>query len=313
MASNELERDLAASSVGFATKEDYKRKREELEHEKALKALKNMVDGNRGAHAGATAAAAPTDESSAPGSEKKRKKEKREKRRATAALSFGDELDAEPEPSPSLKPAKMGKCQDAEVGFLELNAREKAEAAARQEAAMREILLQQQRARNESIALQYTYRSELTQRELPGAVHKGSVVVRRGQTAEEVATAVRHDVEQLGGKFAPNQVQGIKEERDVLLVGCCAGKPGGSFIFPGAVSLVEIGTRRWADAQTSIFDDFAHGVVVTERRYYEAMRHTYPYSHWRQYESRDEYQLQEFVAHRNSAINPLEPSRVTKR
>ena len=39
----------------------------------------------------------------------------------------------------------------------------------------------------------------------------------------------------------------------------------------------------------AMFDEFKHGVVVTERRYYEEMKHTYPYSHWRLYDTRSEY------------------------
>ena len=46
MASHKLERDLTAASVGFLSKEDYKRKREELEHESALNALKRIAGDN---------------------------------------------------------------------------------------------------------------------------------------------------------------------------------------------------------------------------------------------------------------------------
>ena len=42
-ATDDLEYDLTKQSVGYLSKEDYKRKREELEHEKALNALKRIA------------------------------------------------------------------------------------------------------------------------------------------------------------------------------------------------------------------------------------------------------------------------------
>ena len=38
-------------------------------------------------------------------------------------------------------------------------------------------------------------------------------------------------------------------------------------------------------------------------------KHTFPFSFWRMYETRDEYNLKEYVATRNSAVNPLDPIR----
>ena len=43
MASDQLERDLTKTSAGYLSKEDYKRKREELEREQALQALKKIA------------------------------------------------------------------------------------------------------------------------------------------------------------------------------------------------------------------------------------------------------------------------------
>ena len=79
---------------------------------------------------------------------------------------------------------------DTEVphAVLKKNEREEAEESAKQEAAMHEFLLDQQRARSEPLSLPYTFRSESTQRELPSAVHKGNVVVTCG------LTAVRHSM-----------------------------------------------------------------------------------------------------------------------
>ena len=301
MASNDLERDLTKASVGYLSKEDYKRKREEMESEKALAALMKMNGGGKAAAPAAAAAPASTDDSAEPPSEKKKKKKMK---KTPSALSFGDELEEEAEAqSPGAE--KIG-------GMAAARAKDEQQKAVQQEAAMREVLQQQQKARAEPLTLNYSFRSEVTQRELPSGVHKGTVTIKRGFTADEAAVAVRTDVESLGGKFAPNAVQGIREERDVVLICCCEGQNGGSYIIPGAVSLVELWMRRWVEGEP-LFDDFKHGIVVTERRWLERQRHTYPYSHWRTYESREEYSLKEFIATRDKAQHSVLPERFAKK
>ena len=302
--SDALESNLTKATYGFHSKEDYKRKREEMEQDKALQALKRM--------AGVAPPAAPaaegggTSEASVepPSGEGKKKKEKKKAKR-TAALSFDDELEEEAE---GVSPGAV-----VAGGMAAARAREEQQAAERQEAAMRDALEKQRRAKEEPLALQYAFRSEVTQRELPSGVHRGTVHIKRGFSAEEAAIAVRSDVEKLGGKFAPNAVQGIREERDVVLICCCEGMAHGSFLIPGAVNLVELWTRRWADApQPTMFDEFKHGVVVTERRWWERQRHTYPYSHWRQYDSLTDYSLKEFIASRDQPAQSFEPRRESK-
>ena len=179
MASNhDIERDLTKASVGYLSKDEYKRKREDLEDDKALAALKRMA----GVAKPAAAAPAAEDALPEPASEDKKKKKKdKAKKAAASALSFGDELEEEAEAaSPGAKV----------IGGMAA-AREKEE---RQEAAMREVLQQQRKARSEPLTLAYTFRSEMTQRELPTAVLRGSVTVTRGASADEAAVAVRSDV-----------------------------------------------------------------------------------------------------------------------
>jgi len=300
MASDGLERDLTKASVGYLSKDEYKRKREDIEREKAMQALKRISGAPAPAAAPATSEASASSE---PASEGKKKKQKKDKAKKPTALSFEDELEEEAESSPGAV---------VRGGMAAARARGEQQAAERQEAAMREVLQQQQKAKQEPLTLNYAFRSELTQRELPGGSHRGSVTIKRGVTADEAAIAVRTDVEALGGKFAPNAVQGIREERDVVLICCCEGAPHGSFLVPGAVPLVELWTRRWSDQPTPLFDEFKHGVVVTERRWYEAQRHTYPYCHWRMYDSLEDYSLKEFVANRNAPAYKFEPVRESK-
>ena len=79
MASNSLESSLARESVGYLSKEEYKRKREALEQEEKLQRMK--------------AALAPPKEPPAPTASAAAKKKKKKKGAATGSLSFGDELD----------------------------------------------------------------------------------------------------------------------------------------------------------------------------------------------------------------------------
>eukprot|EP00965_Chrysotila_dentata_P253087 6211057-Pleurochrysis_carterae.AAC.1 len=176
--SDAIERQLAAASKGYMSKEEYKRKREELEQEAAM------------AHARKSMPLPPDAQAEAA----KKKKVKKQKP-PTGSLSFGDDLEGEAEPSPRAQPKKMGKCTNVDVSFLKKNEREEHEAALAQERAMREYLQFQQRAKQESITLNYTFRSEATQRELPNAVHRGSVTVLKGLTAVRCHAPCADDIQ----------------------------------------------------------------------------------------------------------------------
>jgi len=282
MASDSLESNLTKATYGFHSKEDYKRKREGLQAEEAIANLRKKVGG--GGAAGSSSAGA--------GEEKKKKKKKKQ----PSALSFDDDLDGEGEPSPSMQPKKMGKCQDEDVSFPAKNTQEKQEAAVQQEQALRDYLVLQEKAKKEDVTLSYAFRSETTQRELPNAVARGSVTVTRGSTAEEVAHAVARDVEKRGGKFEAVECAGVREERDVLLA---AGTDLARFVIPPAITLVELGMKRWAE-DTPLFEDFKAGIIVTERRWYEQVRHVYPYSAWTVFDVHTTYSHKEYLANRDT-------------
>lgn len=279
---------LAAASTGYLSKDDYKRKREEIEQEDALRKLREKM-GSEGAAAEVT----------------KKKSKKKDKR--PSALSFGDELDAEADPSPRVVPKKMGKCQDVDVSFLKKNDREAQEAASKSEAALREYLVLQQKAKQEPVELPYVFRSEATQRELPQAVHRGTVTVIKGSTSEEVARLVRQDVAKTAGpKFALPEVAGRQVESDVVLAAGVAGNTIGSFIIPASLTLVQVLSQRWSEG-SSMFEDFKCGIVVTERRWYEASRHVFPFSQWSVFDEHKTYSLKEFISNRNakSGVDPV--------
>ena len=280
--------DLAETSVGLASEKEYTRKCEEVEVQGARKAAPR-------------AAAAPA------GVSKKKKKKKASS--AIGMLSFDEELDAgntATSTSPRLLPMKMGKCQDVDVSFLKKNEREEQEARKYEEAARREYVDLHQRAKNEEVALNYTFRSEATQRELYNGVYQGEISLARGLTAEEVCRAVRLDVERLGEKFKLIEVAGKTENRECILTLCANGMERGSFTIPSAITLVEVGAMRWSEGG-SLFDDFRAGIVVTERRWHEQMRHTYPYSQWEVLDMHKTYSQKEHISKRNArtGVDPV--------
>mmetsp|Transcript_41861 Transcript_41861/g.89322 ORF Transcript_41861/g.89322 Transcript_41861/m.89322 type:complete len:302 (-) Transcript_41861:201-1106(-) len=284
--SDAIEKQLAEASKGYMSKDEYKRKREELE---AQEKIDKLCKAN---------SAAP---SASGGKKKKGKKEK-----GLTALSFGDELDAEQDPSPRVQPKKMGKCQDVDVSFLKKNEREAQEAANKHEEVARDYIALQQKAKQEPVELKYTFRSEATQRETSNGVLQGTIKLLRGNTAEEVARAVRTDVEDRGEKFRLLTVAGKKEEKDLIVCLCANGSAMGSFIIPSAMTLVEAAMLRWVE-DTSLFEEFKDGIVVTERRWYDQMRHTFPYSRWVILDVHKSYSQKEFIANRNGGqgVDPM--------
>ena len=96
---------------------------------------------------------------------------------------------------------------------------------------MREFLLAQEKAKAEPVTLSYTFRSEVTQRELSSTMHQGTLAVLKGTTAEEVAKRVRAEVELLGEKFKLPEVSGVKDlHRELMLIVGAGGQKFGSFV-----------------------------------------------------------------------------------
>jgi hypothetical protein len=281
-----LANSLSAASTGLQTKDAYKRKREEIQQAAALG--KSAV------------VAPPPDGSGAAGEEKAGAAAKKKKKKAASSvLSFGDELEEE-SISPRLQTKGMGKDTTSNVSFLKPNEREAQVAAQATDVAKREYLVMQEKAKAEKITLAYTFRSEVTQRELPIGFHQGSITVLKGATADEVSRAVRAEVETLGEKFELPAVAGVKDShRDLLLVLGAAGQRIGSFVVPGSLALVELLASQWTE-KTPLFDDFKAGVIVTERRWFDKMRHTFPYSQWIIFDVHKTYSYKEFIANRNS-------------
>ena len=290
--SDALEKELAKSSVGLVKAEDYKRKREELQM--------NEVIGKARADQLAQATA------------EEGKKKKKKKPAKPSGLSFDDELaDGEAEVSPNMGNKKMGKSKDVDTSFLRMNSRDAEASAQEKEQAMREFLIRQNAAKDEVLKANYIYRSEVTQREIPNGVHRGSVELKRGLTAEEVTRVVREDVAALGGVFDIPKVAGIRQERDMVLICNASNLPSdgtvGGFLVPGSNTLFELSTKKWAEGP-SMFDDFAHGIIVTERRWYEQKKHVFPYVLWRPFEMKESYSFKQIIAARDREKGGVDPT-----
>ena len=176
--------------------------------------------------------------------------------------------------SPTVRNKKMGKNQAVDTSFLRMNSRDADEAAASKEKAMREFLVRQEAAKDERFSVGYIYRSEVTQREIPTGVHRGTVELKRGLTAEEaravprcapahpppppgvtagaasgsqVCKLVREDVHLLGGPHAIPTVAGIRQERDLMLVANCTHLESSvaSFLIPVSCTMFELCTKKW--------------------------------------------------------------------
>lgn len=289
MSSDALEKELARSSVGLVKAEDYKRKREQLEIKEVLG--KARADGL----------------AQAPAEEFKKKKKKKPER--PSGLSFDDELDGEADISPNMGKKKMGKCQDVDVSFLRMNSRDAEASAQEKEQAMREFLVRQSAAKDEIVRANFIYRSEVTQREITNGVHKGTVELKRGMTAEEVTKLVRQEVHALGGVFEIPAVAGIKQERDMVLICNASNLPTtvGAFLVPGSTTMFELCAKKWAEGP-NMFEDFAHGIVVTERRWYEEKRHTFPYITWKNFETKDRYSYKQLISGRDNEKGGVDPT-----
>jgi hypothetical protein len=162
--SDTLANSLSAASTGLQTKEDYKRKREDLLQAAAL--------GTR-----APVASEPTESD---GADALARKKKKKKAGSASVLSFGDELD-EGDTSPRLHAKGIGKERNREAVL----------AAESQQASKQEYLLALQKAKTEPITLAYSFRSEVTQRELPKGVHQGTITTTKGATSVRALPIIR--------------------------------------------------------------------------------------------------------------------------
>lgn len=162
--SDQLANSLSAASTGLQTKEDYKRKREEIMQAAAL----------------GTRAAVVAESTESSGEDAVAKKKKKKKAASASVLSFGDELD-EGDTSPRLHTKGMGKERN----------REAIQAAESIQAAKQEYLLALQKAKTEPITLAYSFRSEVTQRELPKGVHQGTITTTKGATSVRASPSLR--------------------------------------------------------------------------------------------------------------------------
>ena len=74
------------------------------------------------------------------------------------------------------------------------------------------------------------------------------------------------------------------------------------------LKLSQLMQAKWSEG-TSLFEGLKGGVIVTERRYYEQMRHTYPYSGWVPYDEQKPYSYNHMLANRDKGFGGVVPQK----
>jgi len=245
---------LAAATFGLVSKEEFTRRREEIE-------------------ADAVTAAAP---------EKEKKKKK--KKKATSTLSFADEEeeqeDGEDSPAPVKKP-KFGKNPNVDTSMLYDADRAAAEARKKEELAAA-WKAEQDAIKAEKLEVTYSYHDPSGRDGMKG--HRNTVEVPKGFTIEQFLNKCREQVKELRGCGA-DQLIYIKEDLIMphsvtfyeLIVSKARGKSGPLFQFD-----VHDDVRMVNDARVE--KDESHPGKVMLRHAYERNKDKFPYSRFEVYD-----------------------------
>mmetsp|Transcript_59178 Transcript_59178/g.97966 ORF Transcript_59178/g.97966 Transcript_59178/m.97966 type:complete len:388 (-) Transcript_59178:422-1585(-) len=299
--SDSLEQSLISQSIGLATKEEVKRRREELEEETTLRQLREA-----NAHTAVTSDSGTSPHPSDAMPKKKKTKKKAATTNCSSTLSFGDEMAEEEEATSAFLRDKLIKsgCEAAEV-------------AKQQASTLRAVRAERERLHEEPITLQYAIRNEATERGLPTGVYEGSVEVTRGLTVEMVAHRINDEATQDEAYAAAvrrwalrvprkkwNESSSYAGKRDLVLV--CRSAANGtesslSYLVPGSMKLIDVMSKRW-DSGALMFDDLKSGIIVSERYWYTQRQHTFPYSQWEALDLDKTYSFKEAIANRHKLL-----------
>ena len=248
---------LSKATVGLVTKEEFTRRREELE---------------------ADAANASAD-SPAAGGKKKKKKAK-----ASSALSFSEDIEGEEEePADELpRKKKLGKNPGVDTSFLPDAEREEALAQRKQDLA-KEWEAQQNAIKAEIIEVTYSF--------WDGKGHRNVVKVPKGFTVAEFLNKCREQVKELRS-CAPDMLMYVKEDLILphnttfyeLIVSKARGKSGPLFNFDVHDDV------RLGPQDHRVEKDESHAGKVMEKRLYERNKDKFPYSRFEIYDPSKSYE-----------------------
>jgi len=239
---------LAAATVGLVTKEEFTRRREQLE-------------------------AAEQSEASPKESKKKKKK------KVTSTLSFADDEEEEAVELP--KKPKLGKNPNVDTSML-FDADREAEVARKKEQLAQEWKAEQDAIKAELVAVTYSYHDPTGRDGQKG--HRNTAEVPKGFTIEQFLNKCREQVPQLRSAAA-DQLIYIKEDLIMphsmtfyeLIINKARGKSGPLFSFD-----VHDDVRAVNDIRVE--KDESHPGKVMFRSVYDRLKDKFPYSRFEVYD-----------------------------
>ena len=245
---------LSKATVGLVSKEEFTRRREELEADTA-KATDSPVAGGK----------------------------KKKKAKAGSALSFSEDIEGEEEPAEELpRKKKLGKNPGVDTSFLPDADREEA-LAQRKQGLAREWETQQDAIKAEIIEVTYSF--------WDGKGRRNVVKVPKGFTVAEFLNKCREQVKELRS-CSPDMLMYVKEDLILplnttfyeLIVSKARGKSGPLFNFDVHDDV------RLGLLDHRVEKDESHAGKVMERRLYERNKDTFPYSRFEVYDATKSYE-----------------------
>lgn len=236
--------------MGLVSKEEFTRRREELE----------KIELER--------------QASAEGEGKKKKKKK--KAAANSTLSFGDDLDeGESSEAPKEKKPKLGKNPNVDTGFLPDRDREANDQKRREELA-RKYKEEQDLIKAEMIEITYSY--------WDGKGQRHEVKINKGATIDQFLNKCREQVRELRSNSSTDLMY-VKEDLILphtltfyeLISKKARGKSGPLFTFDVHDDVRLLGDHR-------VEKDESHAGKVMEKRLYERNKEKFPYSRFEVYD-----------------------------
>ncbi|KAG0069906.1 hypothetical protein BGZ89_001858, partial [Linnemannia elongata] len=185
-----------------------------------------------------------------------------------------------PPSEPALKKSKFGKDPNIDTSFLPDREREEEERRVREEL-RQEWLAKQQKIKNETIQITYSY--------WDGSGHRKEVECKKGDTIAQFLEKCRQQFQQLRGVSIDNMMY-VKEDLIIphhytfydFIINKARGKSGPLFSFD-----VHEDIRLTNDA--GVEKDESHAGKVVERSYYERNKHIFPLSRFEIYDPEKSY------------------------
>ncbi|KAF9150038.1 hypothetical protein BG015_008151 [Linnemannia schmuckeri] len=185
-----------------------------------------------------------------------------------------------PPTEPVMKKSKFGKDPNIDTSFLPDREREEEERRVREEL-RQEWLAKQQKIKNETIQITYSY--------WDGSGHRKEVECKKGDTIAQFLEKCRQQFQQLRGVSIDNMMY-VKEDLIIphhytfydFIINKARGKSGPLFSFD-----VHEDIRLTNDA--GVEKDESHAGKVVERSYYERNKHIFPLSRFEIYDPEKSY------------------------